>query len=166
MAEAIGLAASVIGIATLACSSSKALYELLDGIYEAPQTLKFLKTDLDALQKLLSSLEAELKHKPDETLSDGLEKCLKEIEPSLKGCLTACDEFKLKLSKIVSHSTEQHTSLRDKVKLQFQEKEITAFRYRLASYKATVNIALSFASLYGIFVNRYLLQSVTNGLLQ
>jgi hypothetical protein len=148
MAEAIGLAASVIGVATLAYSSSKALYELLNGIHEAPKTLEFLKTDLGALQKLLSSLEVELKQKPDESLSDGLKKCLEEIEPSLKGCSRACDEFKVKLSKITSNSTEQHFSWRDKGKLLFQEEEITTFRYRLASYKATLNIALSFASLY------------------
>jgi hypothetical protein len=148
MAEAIGLAASIIGVATLAYSSSKALYELLDGIHEAPKTLEFLKTDLDALQKLLSSLEVELKHKPDKSLSDGLKHCLEEVEPSLKACSKACDEFREKVSKITSHSTEQHTSLRDKVKLQFQEKEITTFRYRLTSYKSTLNIALSFASLY------------------
>jgi len=154
MAEAIGPAASVIGIATLAYSSSKALYELLNGIHQAPKTLEFLKTDLDALQKLLSSLKVELKHKPDQNLSDGLKQCLKEVERSLKGCSKACDEFREKLSKITSHSTEQHTSLRDKVKLQFQEKEITTLRYRLASYKATLNIAISFTSMYCLSASR------------
>ena len=43
MAEAIGLAAGVIGIATLAYSSSKALYELLNRIRDTPRTVDFLE---------------------------------------------------------------------------------------------------------------------------
>jgi uncharacterized protein HemX len=107
-----------------------------------------LKIDLDTLQTLLSSLKTELKHQSDEALSDDLRKCRREIEPSLTACSKAYDEFRGKISKITLHSTEQHASFRDKVKLQFQEKEITTFQYRLASYKATLNIALSFASLH------------------
>jgi uncharacterized protein HemX len=107
-----------------------------------------LKIDLDTLQTLLSSLKTELKHQSDEALSDDLRKCRREIEPSLTACSKDYDEFRGKISKITLHSTEQHASFRDKVKLQFQEKEITTFQYRLASYKATLNIALSFASLY------------------
>jgi hypothetical protein len=151
MAE-IGLAASVIAVATLAYTSTKALYSTINEIHKAPKTLQQLGADLDVLQTLLESLSAEIKGKTDVQLSDGIKECLKEIKPPLGGCAKACDEFKTKLSKITSNSTDKHIALVDKVKLQFEEKEISDFRYRLGSYKATLNIALSFASLYALSI--------------
>ncbi|KAF2008282.1 hypothetical protein BU24DRAFT_382126, partial [Aaosphaeria arxii CBS 175.79] len=45
------------------------------------------------------------------------------------------------------HSKDGHTSLWDRLKLQFQEKEIGGFQARLASYKSTLAIALDFCTL-------------------
>ncbi|PMD50438.1 uncharacterized protein K444DRAFT_547107 [Hyaloscypha bicolor E] len=46
----------------------------------------------------------------------------------------------------MSNSKDGHTSVRDRLKLQFQDKEVAAFRMRLASYKSTLTIALEFSS--------------------
>ena len=83
----------------------------------------------------------------DNSFSNGVKKCLEEAKPALAGCGKACDEFAEKIGKIMSHSDENRTSTRDRIKLQFQEKDILAFRYRIGSYKATLNIALGLASL-------------------
>lgn len=147
MAEGLGVAAAIIGVATLAYQSSKSLYELISTIREAPATLQELGADLSALQQLLGSLEAKLKDTPDTSLSEGLKYCLEETKPCLEGCAKACKDFRTKLSEIMSHSTQGHTSRRDKVKLHFQEQDILVFRYRIASWKATLSIALELASL-------------------
>lgn len=147
MAEALGLAASIIAIATLAYDSSKRLFEILDGIQKAPKAISEPKTDIGALQQLLKSLSSEVEGTDDADLPDRFKKYLEELKPSLEGCTNACIQFEEKISKITSHSDEKHTSFRDSVRLQFQEKEILTFRYRLASCKATLNIALTMAHL-------------------
>jgi len=147
MAEAIGLTASIIAIAGLAYQSSKTLYELLDGIQNAPKTLQGLSEDLSAISHLLKSITSAMEDSSDDSFSNGVKKCLEEVKPALAGCGKTCDEFREKMAKIMSHSDEEHTSKRDRIKLQFEQKDIVAFRYRLGSYKATLNIALSLASL-------------------
>lgn len=147
MTDPLSITAGVIAVVTLAYDSGKTLYEFINGILEAPKALKDMNGDLAAIQKVLNSLKVELEGTPDATLSAGLKKFLNDIKPSLEGCTEACDEFKAKLVKVTSHSTEAHTSKRDRIKLQFQDKEISAFKYRMASYKATLSIALEYASL-------------------
>jgi hypothetical protein len=147
MAEAVGLTASIIAITSLAYQNSKTLYELLGGIRNAPKTLQGLNVELSAISQLLKSIKSAMEDNSDDSFSDGIKKCLEEVKPALTGCGKTCDEFTEKIGKIMSHSDEKHTSKRDRIKLQFEEKEILAFRYRLGSYKATLNIALSLASL-------------------
>jgi hypothetical protein len=147
MAEALGITASVIAIATLAYDSSKRLFEIVDGIRNAHKAISDFKTDIEALQQLLKSLASEIEGTEDANLPERFKKYLEELKPLLNGCSNACLQFEQKISKITSHSDENRTSFRDSVKLQFQEKEILTFRYRLASYKATLNIALTLAYL-------------------
>lgn len=147
MADPVGLTASIITIAGLAYQSCKTLYELLDGIRSAPKTLQRLNEDLSAVQTLLKSIRSAMEDSSEDSFSDGVKQCLDEVKPALAGCGKTCDEFAEKISKIMSHSNEKHTSARDRIKLQFQEKDILVFRYRIGSYKATLNIALSLASL-------------------
>jgi len=148
MGEPVELTASVIEIAILACRSSKSLYELIDQIREAPKALEGLSADILSFQQLLVSLEAEIRGTPDASLSDGLKQRLETIKPALGECSKACGEFKSKLSRITSNSNKEHTSVSDKVKLQFKEKEIVAFRSKLAGYNVILNMALALASSY------------------
>lgn len=147
MTDPLSVSAGVIAVVALAYNSSKALYEFVKDIHGAPKTLKDLKVDLEALQQVLNSLRAKLDGVPNANLSDSLKWLLDDINPPLEGCAEACEEFHTRLMKITPNSNESHTSFRNKVKLQFQDKDIVAFRYRLGSYKATLNVALSFASL-------------------
>jgi Fungal N-terminal domain of STAND proteins len=147
MADPVGLTASIIAVAGLAYQSGKTLYELLNGIQNAPRTLQALNEDLSAIQHLLKSIKSAMEDSSDNSFSNGVKQCLEEAKPALTGCGKACDEFAEKIGKIMSHSDENRTSTRDRIKLQFQEKDILAFRYRIGSYKATLKIALGLASL-------------------
>jgi hypothetical protein len=148
MADGLSIAASVIAVAGLAYSSSKMLYQFIADIHDAPKTFLDLNTDIEALYKTIYSLKQELNDQDKATaLSDAQKSNLREIEPSLEGCRDACNEFKGKLDKLMSHSKGDYTSIRDRVKLQFKDKEIAAFRMRLGSYKSTLAIALEFSSL-------------------
>ena len=142
MAEAVGVVASVIAITGLAYNGSKKLYEALDNYQNAPKTLSNLRTELDIVQQLLQSIGKNLANTKDEDLPEALQRCLQDFKPSLEGLKLCCDEFLEKLKKLTNHSTASDMSKRDRFKLQFEEKSIEAFRYRLSSHKLSTNIAL------------------------
>ncbi|KAF2867078.1 hypothetical protein BDV95DRAFT_598219 [Massariosphaeria phaeospora] len=154
MAEPIGLVASIITIAGVAYQSSKLLYEFIEDFRNASQSLNDLHTDLSTVQQLLHSLTENLENTNDADLSDGFRICLQDLKPSVEACSKACIGFRTKVSKITSHSTEGHVSWRDKARLQFEEKGIMAFKYRLESHKSTINIALSLMILKSSDENR------------
>lgn len=141
------ITAGVIAVASLAYQSTKSLYELIDGIVKAPNQLKVLKKDLDAVKNLLETIQTAMEGTSDEDLSEGVKKCLQDVQPSIKGLEDACNEFSAKLSRITRHSTADRTRFDDKLKLQFQDKDILAFKYRIESYKSTLSIALGLATL-------------------
>jgi hypothetical protein len=148
MTDPLSITASVITIVTIAYSSCKTLYETVKDIRDAPQTFVDLTADLNALRQVLSSLSSKLDEDDKrDNLSAAQRTCLIELKVPLEACADACEQFQLKLNKVRSHSSDGHTSFRDRVRLQFQDKEVTAFRHRLTSYKSTLNIALALASL-------------------
>ena len=148
MTDHLSVSASFIAVVTVAYSNSKLLFEIVKGIRDAPKSFQDLSTDLDALQKMLSSLGAELDSGGQGRPFSAVQvSCLEHLATPLSACSDACSEFKLKLDGVVCHSSGRHTSFRDRPKLQLQDKEITAFRFRLTSYKLTVSNALEFASL-------------------
>ena len=148
MTDPLTVSASIIAVVTLAYSSSKTLFETVKGIRDAPKTFQDLCTDLAALQEVLGLLGARLESGGQGgSFSEAQVSCLEHLATPLSACSDVCSEFRLRLERLTCHSSDQHTSYRDRLKLQFKDKEITAFRYRLASYKLTLSIALEFASL-------------------
>ena len=148
MTDPLSVSAGIIAVVTLAYSSSKTLFETVKGIRDAPKTFQDLSTDLEGLQAVLGLLGASLDSGGEAgSFSEAQVSCLEHLATPLSACSDVCSEFKLKLEKSTRHSSDTHTSFRDSFKLQFKDTEITTFRYRLASYKLTLSIALEFASL-------------------
>ncbi|KAF2195765.1 hypothetical protein K469DRAFT_699388 [Zopfia rhizophila CBS 207.26] len=147
MADPLSITASVITVAGLAYSSGKMLYQAISDIHDAPETFIHLKTDVETLYETIHSLQQELEKKDtDASLSEAQKSNLREIKPTLQACRNACDAFKGKIDRLMRHSKDAHISLRDRLKLHFQEKEIGAFQARLGSYKSTLTIALDFST--------------------
>ena len=103
-----------------------------------------MNRDLSASQHLLKSI---MEDSSANRFSNSVKKCLAEAKPALNRCGKACDEFTEKIGKIMSHSDENHTSTKDRIKLQFQEKDILARKYWIGNYKAALNITLGLDSL-------------------
>ena len=145
MAEGLGIAASVIALARFAYSSSKLLYQTISGIHDAPEVLK---ADVETLYQTIHSLKQELKKQDSNAaLSEAQKSNLREIEAALKACCDTCDAFKDRLDRLTRHSKDSHTSLWDRFKLQFQEKEIGACQARLESCRSMLAIALDLSNL-------------------
>jgi hypothetical protein len=148
MAEPLGIVSSVIAVAELAYSSSKFLYQTIAGIRDAPEILVHLKTDVEILYDTIHSLQLRLEVRNlDTNLSESQKSNLREVKPALDACRIACDTFQPKIQRLSRPSADGHVSFWDRLKIQFQEKEIIAFQARLSSYKSTFAIALEFSSL-------------------
>lgn len=147
MADPLSITASVITVAALAYSSGKALYDTIAAIRDAPQAFIYLKSDVATLCQTMDSLQRELEKGKNVEKSNVQMLNLKEIKPVFEACCKASDEFKGKIDRVMCHSTDGRTSLRDRLKLQFQEQAIAAFQARLASYKSTFTIALELCTL-------------------
>jgi hypothetical protein len=147
MTDPLSITAGVIGVVTFALQGSKILCDVIGTYQDAGSTLTDLKVDVDATSATLASIAASLQNTNDSSFSDSVRKCLQEAKPAITGCGDACRDFSNELSKIMSHSKDKEVSKRDKMKLWFKEKKILGFRYRLGSYKSTLNIVLTLASM-------------------
>lgn len=146
MTDPLSVTASVIAVAGFALSSSKLLYDTLCGIRDAPETFSTFKDEVGALQHIILSFQQGLEQQNDDVgLSDAQNLSLRELKPALEACSDCCEKFNRKIGKLMSHSTDGHVSLRDKIRLQFQDKEIAGVQALLASYRSTLTIALDFS---------------------
>jgi hypothetical protein len=146
MTDPLSVTAGVIAVAGLAYSSSKALYELISTIQDAPQGFQELNQSIAALSQILEALRTNLDGRGTR-LSQSQIACLQEAKPILEGCDHACKNFKTKIEGLTIHSHDSRRSFRDSIKLHFQNKSIADFRMRLADWKESLAIALDVALL-------------------
>ena len=91
MAEALGVAASAVGIATAAIQSVQFLCKTIDNIKDVPKTVKTVRVDLQAVEPILHRLDKALQNdKSQVVLRD-------EITPVVENCDRACTSFQAAL---------------------------------------------------------------------
>jgi hypothetical protein len=138
MAEAIGLASGLLTLVTFSIKSSSSLYQTIKDFNSHKRFVRQLKEELEELQDVLASLhQATRDSKTDFTA----------LKTPLLRCGNACNEFETVIMKATAHSQGPKTSFRDWAKLQYMGDDITGFKNALASYKATITIALCDANL-------------------
>lgn len=139
MAEPIGLASGLLGLATFAFKSSIALYNTVRSFQSHPKHVRDLIEELEALSGVLRSLR--------ETVSTIANADLSALDIPLQRCGNACEEFEQEIRKCSSRSGGTRTSFRDWAKLRYMGDDINGFRLLLAGYKSTIHIALTDANL-------------------
>lgn len=145
--DPISLTASVIAVATLAYNSGKALYDLVETYSHAHEIFQELNSDIDGLNNVLRSLQTIGGEDKGASFSEAQCLCLKEVEPAIENYSDACKAFEAKVDKLMSNSTPEYVSKRDKFMLHFKTNDIAAFRIQLSSYKSTLTIALLVVSM-------------------
>lgn len=139
MAEPIGVAAALLGIATFTWQISKEVYDLVNSIQKAPQTIRDLKSELLALDPILSSIHQVV-------MSDASK--FQNIRLPLHQCGMVCFQLKSLVQQCTAHSANGSRNARDWVRMQYKRKTIDGYMGQLASYKATIGITLSLFTLY------------------
>lgn len=147
-AETIGVIASIITVAGVAIKSTKELYETIEASIHANKDVKSFGTEVNTVQKILTTLEATLQRTSEDSTSGSLQQCLRDFEPTMRGLSKLCIEAKGRFLRDIGDRPSTSMGTRDKVKFIFKEKAVLAYRYQLASYKVTINIIIGLATLY------------------
>lgn len=146
MTDPLSVTASVIAVAGLAYSSSKAVYELISTVKDAPQTLRDLTENIKGLSQVLDTV-AQSHYLRTTELSNSQLACLQHAKPALEGCEAACKAFKTKMERLTTHSQDGRRSFRDGLKLSFQTKNIADFQMRVVNWKSSLALVLDIALL-------------------
>lgn len=140
MAELLGTITAAIGVVTLTYDACKKVNETLQGVMGAPQTVKDIQSDLENLRAVFQSIRQRLESTDRLTVFEPL-------RAPTNGCSAVCSRLTNELSRLTSHSTEDHTALRDRFRMHFNEKSLSVLRIELGHYKETFAIALNWANL-------------------
>lgn len=146
--DPLSVTASVIAVATAALQSAKALYDVVDGLVDAPRSVSQSQSLLSQTQTTLGTLTRTLK---SNSAAGAVDSVLKEIEvgKALKSTDSLCQEFTTTITKFTSHSTDSRFSTRDRFIVQFNESKINRLNRDLADCQRTITMVLSSVTLYG-----------------
>ena len=143
----------VLGIALSTLHVARKLQELIDGIQGAPEAVKALSKDLHALQGVLEALNNLLadSHFTERGLCA---EAMPALEPHLQNCTTTLDSIFMAIARHTKPSGDPRKSKWSGFIWYFREKEILTLQNRLATYKMSLDLAVSVANLYVLFVPR------------
>jgi hypothetical protein len=129
MAEAIGIAASLIGIIQLAGLTVSISYSYISGVKRAPQDLRDLTNELQALSNVIVTLKV---HTDENSETPG--SVLHMLEKPLETCARELEELleKLKMKGII-----------DRLKWPLREKETAQWVERIERHKIFFIFALN-----------------------
>ena len=133
MAEGLGVAASVIAVATLVWESSKQLYELVNGLSKAPQAISRTKANLSAMQSALDTLRLSLTAEKSAAFDSLLQRL--RVAEAINGLQEECDRFGRKIKSFTKHSEGATFSKRDGFIVNLPESEIDQFNGRLQDHR-------------------------------
>ncbi|KAK4097986.1 hypothetical protein N658DRAFT_499850 [Parathielavia hyrcaniae] len=144
--DPLSVTASVITVATIALQSVKALYDVIDGLVDAPHSVSQSKSLLSQTQTTLGTLRRTLE---TNSASDAVDSVLEEIELSkaLESTQSLCQDFATTLTRFTSHSTDLRFSTRDRVIVQFNESKIKRLNRDLADCQRTITMVFSSVTL-------------------
>ena len=146
MAEALGVTASVIAVATLAWESSKKLYELVDKLRDVPKAIMHTKANVSTTQSAIDTLILDLAT-GDAAMFDAVLQRFRMVE-ALEWSRKECDKFGQKIETYTKHSKDGTFSKRDRFIVNFHESEINQFNHRLRDHQQLITLVTTSMNLY------------------
>ena len=138
--EAVGTAASLLGIATAVLATIKSINDNIENVKGTHQRLLDVKSDLDALAPVLATLA---------NVASGNEQQLRRKDvllPAVKNCKKACDDFQSQLrkwSKKSDNAATDQVSRFATIKIGlFAQRRIDLFSSQLGICKETLTLVL------------------------
>ena len=146
MADPFSVVLGVITISTAALQCSKALYELLDNIREAPEQIIVISRDAHAFYSVVCSLDSALR---DEVINSVLENdgslttLVGNLEQPIRNCSKTLGQMMAKIQAHVKTSEKNGLKFSLDLKWYFTKRGVKEGMDRLGHDKATLDTALS-----------------------
>ncbi|PZD22954.1 hypothetical protein A1F96_10685 [Pyrenophora tritici-repentis] len=159
--DPLSITASVVGITTAALQSVQFLAKTIDNVKDAPDTVRSVSIDLQAVEPVLQNL--------DKALQDGTSQIVlsNEIRYAVENCDRACKVFQSRVKHWTKHSTEDKMFWMDRWKIGlFGLEQIKTFRGQLSDCKGTLSVALSTATIITTSRNENLMKEIKDMMLQ
>ncbi|KAI4264863.1 MAG: hypothetical protein L6R42_000048, partial [Xanthoria sp. 1 TBL-2021] len=134
MAEAVGLASSLLTLTVAVYKTSKSLYEAVSSLQCQRKTIKDIQADLQSLVTVLEKVHEQIQS------SHSIER-LEPLRQPLNCYMTAYQEMHQMLDACYIHRTVGRNSVRDWLSMRYHEKSFEDIKQRLLSYKSTLSIA-------------------------
>jgi hypothetical protein len=146
--DPLSVTASVIAVATAALQSAKALYDVVDGLVDAPRFVSQSRSLLSQTQTTLGALTRTLE---SNSAAGAVDSVLQEIglSKALESTDSLCQEFTTAITRFTGHSTDSRFSTRDRFIVRFNESKINGLNKDLADCQRTITLVLSSITLYG-----------------
>ncbi|KAL8708801.1 MAG: hypothetical protein Q9220_006362 [cf. Caloplaca sp. 1 TL-2023] len=145
--DPLSIIAGVLGIASVAGQSSKALYELIDGIRSAPEEIKNISRDTHAFYSILFSLETSLRDpKITATIAedDPLTALVGNLREPLGNCSSVLGQLMVKIQGFVRPlDGERSRFSSNDLKWYWGKREILELTARVEACKATLDTGLT-----------------------
>jgi hypothetical protein len=139
-------ASAILGIVPVALHSTRRMIEFIDGIQGAPQAVKALLRDLNALEKVLQTLNDVLRH-PDFQGNARRTELATLLRDPLDNCTLALEDISLAIKPYTKMVGGSKRSKWRGFTWSFREREIVTLQRMLMSYKSSLNMAIAVANL-------------------
>lgn len=139
-------ASAILGIVAVALHSTRRMIEFIDGIQGAPQAVKALLRDLNALEKVLQTLNDVLRH-PDFQGNARRSELAALLQDPLDNCTLALEDISLAIKPYTKMVGSSKKSKWRGFTWSFREREIVTLQRMLMSYKSSLNMAVAVANL-------------------
>ncbi|KAK8120308.1 hypothetical protein PG999_004428 [Apiospora kogelbergensis] len=145
--DPLSVTASVIAVAGLATQSAKAVYKLIDGLVEAPQTIANSKALIAGTQNSLGTLTGTLTTSPNMQARFGSVLRSINIDQTLTFTQKLCDQFNTTIAKCTRHSTDSRLSNRDRLLVNLHESQIVQFNNQISGCQKTISLVIETVTL-------------------
>ncbi|KAL3475089.1 hypothetical protein BJX99DRAFT_259702 [Aspergillus californicus] len=149
MAEALGATSAITTFVTLAFEATILLYQTVKSVRSREKSIRELREELQDLSEVLQTLQQ---------LAGCTDINLTALKRPLERCAGACKDFNDLVKECTQHSSEEHYSKRDWLKIRYMGEDISGFKNMLAGYKSTITIALAYVNLRATKITKHVIE--------
>jgi len=142
--DGVSAAAGIVGLVVPVIHAARILFDDINSILGAPETITLIRQDLESLRKTLAALDTV----PPVDLDLLGPKVIIEIKSALNLCNHACVKFSADLRRWTRNLDDGKLLWLEKVKIGFfKQKRINALSAQLQNWKLTIDQVVNMATL-------------------
>ena len=143
----VGLTAAIITVVKTAYSSCQELYNVCNGVRNAPKHIATISNDLQDFYLVLGTIQTLL---DDEELSSGIVQHQQaqsvDLCKVLEDCVSVFKDFNAIIHEYQAHDKDSAPGAWQRLKWTFKESEIKGLQKRLVDCKITLHLAVFMAN--------------------